>query len=143
MTEVDFHFKAPDRLAYSCRLLRKASRLGSGVAVTGPSALLDALDRQLWTFEDTEFLPHLRLPKAVEPAPRLRPTPVWLVDEALQAAHLPVLLNLGDEPAAGFESFERLIEVVSDDPGEREAARRRWRHYAQRGYTIRPHEVTG
>lgn len=143
MTEIDFHFKAPDRLAYSCRLLRKACRLGSGVAVTGPPELLDALDRLLWTFEDTEFVPHLRLRHGIEAEPRLRPTPVWLVDEAPQAAHLPVLLNLGDEPAAGFESFERLIEVVSEDLDEREAARLRWRHYAQRGYTIRPHEVTG
>jgi DNA polymerase-3 subunit chi len=42
--------------------------------VTGPPELLDALDRQLWTFEDTEFLPHLRLVKGAEPAPRLRPT---------------------------------------------------------------------
>ena len=143
MTEVDFHFKAPDRLAYSCRLLRKACRVGSGVAVTGPPDLLDALDRLLWTFEETEFLPHLRLPQGEQPPHRLRPTPLWLVDEAQQAAHLPVLLNLGDEPATGFESFERLIEVVSDDLAEREAARLRWRHYAQRGYTIRPHEVAG
>ena len=142
MTEVDFHFKAPDRLAYSCRLLRKACRKGSGVAVTGPGVLLDALDRLLWTFEDTEFVPHLRLAAGHEPAARLRPSPIWLVDAAEQASHLPVLLNLGEEAAAGFESFERLIEVVSDDLAEREAARRRWRHYAGRGYTIRTHEVT-
>jgi DNA polymerase IIIc chi subunit len=36
-----------------------------------------------------------------------------------------------------------ILHVLSDDLDEREAARLRWRHYAQRGYTIRPHEVAG
>ena len=112
------------------------------MAVTGPAATIDALDRLLWTFEDTEFVPHLRLPsRAAAPAPRQQHTPVWLVDEAQQAAHLPVLVNLGDEPAAGFESFERLIEIVDQDSSAREAARVRWRHYQGRGYTVNGHEV--
>lgn len=143
MTEVDFHFNVPDRLAYSCRLLRKASRQGAGVAVAGPAAVLDALDRLLWTFEDTEFVPHLRLGAEARVPPRLQSTPVWLVDAAQQASHLPVLLNLNEQPADGFESFARLIEVVGSDPVEREAARRRWRHYASRGYSIKAHEVAG
>ncbi len=142
MTEVDFHFNTPERLGYTCRLLRKAVRQNTGVAVTGPVATLDALDRLLWTFADTEFLPHLRVGGAM-PAPRLQRTPVWLVDQAERAAHLPVLVNLGDAPASGFESFQRLIEIVSTDDQEREAARQRWRHYASRGYTINRHEVAG
>ena len=141
MTEVDFHFNAPDRMHYTCRLLRKASRKAGGVAVTGPSASLDALDSLLWTFSDTEFIPHLRVPAAASVTTRLHSTPVWLVDRAEDAAHLPVLVNLSEGPAEGFESFERLIEVVSADPAEREAARLRWRHYASRGYAIKPHEV--
>lgn len=140
MTEVEFHFNTPDRMGYACRLLRKAVRKGAGVAVTGPAPTLDALDRLLWTFADTEFVPHLRCSVAA-PSPRLQRTPVWLVDRAEQAGHLPVLVNLGEGPADGFESFQRLIEVVSTDAVEREAARRRWRHYASRGYAISRHEV--
>lgn len=142
MTDVDFHFNAPDRLGYACRFLRKALRKGAGVAVTGPGERLDALDRLLWTFDDTEFLPHLRLrPDAGAPAPRLRRTPVWLLERAELALHLPVLLNLGDEPVQGFESFGRLIEIVDQDPAAREAARGRWRHYQRRGYPLKGHEV--
>ncbi len=140
MTEVQFHFNVPDRLSYACRLLRKASRAG-GVAVTGEPETLSRLDRALWTFDPQDFVPHLLLADGGEPPPRLRRTPIWLVARAEQAAHQPVLVHLGDEPAIGFESFARLIEVVSTDAAEREAARLRWKHYAARGYAIAKHEV--
>ena len=47
------------------------------------------------------------------PPERLRRTPIWLVERAEQAVHHPVLVHLGDEPPEGFESFGRLIEIVS------------------------------
>ena len=142
MTEVQFHFNVPDRLLYACRLLRKALRSGaSGVAVTAPAPTLATLDRLLWTFDAQEFIPHVLLRAGEAPAPRLARTPIWLVPRADMAAHHPVLVHLGDEPAVGFESFARLIEVVSTDDAEREAARRRWKHYAARGYAIQKHEV--
>jgi len=142
MTEVLFHFNVPDRLLYACRLLRKAVRSGTGVAVSAPAATLARLDRALWTFDAQEFLPHLLLRAGEEPPPRLQRTPIWLVERAEQAAHHPVLVHLGEEPAEGFESFTRLIEIVSTDAAERDAARRRWKHYAARGYAIERHEVS-
>jgi DNA polymerase-3 subunit chi len=50
MTEIAFHFNAPDKLAYACRLLRKAVNSGARVVVTGDAASLQALDTLLWTF---------------------------------------------------------------------------------------------
>ena len=144
MTEVQFHFNVPDRLVYACRLLRKALRSGSsGVAVSAPAATLAQLDRTLWTFEPGEFIPHIVVRGAEGPPARLQRTPIWLVEQAQQAAHHPVLVHLGDEPADGFESFRRLIEIVSSDPEDREAARRRWKHYAARGYDIQKFEAAG
>lgn len=35
MTQVAFHFNAPDKLAYVCRLVRKATRQDARVMVTG------------------------------------------------------------------------------------------------------------
>ena len=141
MTEVHFHFNVPDRVAYTCRLLRKVSRLGKGVTVTGPAITLQKLDRLLWTFEPLEFIPHALLRAGQAPAPRLAATPIWLAEQADDAPPRPVMVHLGDEPAIGFESFERLVEVVSTDPAERDAARQRWRHYASRGYAIERHDV--
>ncbi|HJV60147.1 MAG TPA: DNA polymerase III subunit chi [Albitalea sp.] len=142
MTEVQFHFNVPDRLPYACRLLRKALRSGAtGVAVDAPAATLSRLDKLLWTFDPQEFIPHVVLRADEAIAPRLARTPVWLVERAEQGARHPVLVHLGDEPAQGFESFQRLIEIVSVDAAEREAARRRWKHYAGRGYALQRFDV--
>lgn len=141
MTEVSFHFNVPDRTEYTCRLLRKATRLGSKVVVTGAPPLLAHLDRALWSFDPLEFVPHV-MARAGEPlAARLRTTPVWLVSELAHAGHHDVLVNLHDDAPAGFESFARVIEIVTADEQDRAAARLRWKHYAARGYAIDRHEV--
>ena len=141
MTEISFHFNVPDRAAYSCRLLRKALRAGAKVVVTGPESVLGEVDRALWTFEPLEFLPHLLLRPGQAVPERLRATPVWLTPQPAAAGHHEVLVNLGDDAPAGFESYARLIEIVSTDPADRASARARWKHYAARGYPIQRHEV--
>ena len=141
MTEVSFHFNVPDRTEYACRLLRKALRKGAQVVVTGSPPVLANLDRVLWTFDPLEFVPHVVARPGHEVAPRLRTTPVWLVADLTQAGHHDVLVNLFDAAPAGFESFARVIEIVTPDEDDRAAARERWKHYASRGYAIEKHEV--
>jgi DNA polymerase III subunit chi len=141
LTEVSFHFNVPDRTEYTCRLLRKATRQGVKVVVTGPGEVLGGLDRALWTFDPLEFVPHVMLHANQAAAPRLRDTPVWLLEDPSASVHHEVLLNLGYDTPAGFESFARLIEIVSTDDDDRAAARSRWKHYASRGYDIVRHEV--
>ena len=94
-----------------------------------------------WTFDPQEFIPHLLLRQGESPAPRLARTPIWLVERAEQGMQHPVLVHLGEEPAVGFESFQRLVEIVSTDADERDAARRRWKHYAGRGYELQRFDV--
>ena len=89
MTEVTFHFNAPDKLGHACRVLRKAVAAGAKVVVTGDGALL----------------------------------------------------NLGSAVPEGFERFERLIEVVTVQEEERQLGRRRWKHYAERGYAIKSEDL--
>ncbi len=141
MTAVGFHFNVPDALGYACRLLRKATRQGARVTVTGPGSTLAALDRALWSFEPTEFIPHLLLRRGEAVVPRLRATPVCLTEDLDSALHRDVLVNLGPETPPGFEGYARVIEVVTTDESERLAARARWKHYAARGYAIERHEV--
>jgi DNA polymerase-3 subunit chi len=141
MTEVSFHFNVPDALGYTCRLLRKAMRQGARVTVTGAPPTLGGLDRALWSFDPIEFVPHLLVRRGESVAPRLRATPVCLAEDLSGALHHDVLVNLGSEPPVGFESYARLIEIVTTDDDERAAARTRWKHYASRGYAIDRHEV--
>lgn len=141
MTEVSFHFNVPDRTDYTCRLVRKAARAGAKVVLAGPARALAHFDRALWTFDELEFLPHRVLQPGEAVTGRHAPTRVWLVQEPTEVPHHEVLINLDESPAVGFESFEKLIEIVSADPDDRAAARVRWKHYASRGYAIRKHEV--
>jgi DNA polymerase-3 subunit chi len=141
MTEVAFHFNAPDKWAYACRLLRKAVGAGAKVVVVAEAASLEHLDGALWTFAPLEFIPHCRWPG---PAPEVTASPVLLcesLDTALLDTHHQVLLNLGTSVPVGFESFQRVIEVVTLDETERLAARSRWKHYADRGYAITRHDL--
>jgi len=109
VTEVNFHFNVPDRTGYTCRLVRKAHRMGATVVLAGPASALAHFDRALWTFEDLEFLPHVMLRPGQAIEPRWRATRVWLAQDANQPGHHDVLVNLGADPPAGFESFEELV----------------------------------
>ena len=148
MTEISFHTGVPDVLGYACRLLRKAAKKGARVVVCADAALLQQLDRALWTFDPTDFTPHRRL-AAGTPAPaRFAATPVWLLAtdaadaDALQSSPVhEVLVNLGADAVPGFESFERVLEIVGRDAEAVSAGRRRWRHYTERGYAIEHHEA--
>jgi len=140
MTEVAFHFNAPDKLGYACRLLRKAVGTGARVMVTGGSETLRELDQALWTFAPLEFLPHCY--GEVTPT-ALAASPLVLAESVRDAPYRQVLVNLGGAVPDGFERFERLIEVVTADEGDRIDARSRWKHYADRGYAIQRHDLAG
>jgi DNA polymerase III subunit chi len=135
MTGVEFHFNAPDKVGYACRLLRKAVGKGARLVVTGEPALLRELDTALWTFSPLDFVPHCYGDSGG--AAVLAASPVVLSQAAHAAPHHEVLVNLGPAVPEGFERFERLIEVVTTDEDDRVQGRRRWKHYADRGYEIK------
>jgi DNA polymerase-3 subunit chi len=141
VTEITFHFNVRDRTAYACRLLRKATRRQARIAVTADDETLSALDRQLWEFDPAEFIPHVRVRTGQRVPARMNATPIWLVDEPTGIDGHEVLVNLGVGTPLGFESYAKLIEIVSTSDADRSAARLRWRHYAHRGYPIARHEV--
>jgi len=141
MTEITFHTRVAEPVAYACRLLRKATRQGARVAVTGTPEALARLDRDLWAFEPTEFIPHVRLAAGEAIPARLAPTPVWLCDDPSALDLHEVLVNLGAPAVRGFESYARLIEIVSRDDADLAAARKRWKHYGDRGYRVAHHEA--
>ncbi|MBX3660105.1 MAG: DNA polymerase III subunit chi [Ramlibacter sp.] len=138
MTEVAFHFNAPDKLSYACRLLRKAVGSGARVVVTGEDRLLRELDVALWTFGPLEFVPHCH---AAADTALVAASPVVLAPSVHGTPHQQVLVNLGEPVPDGFERFERLIEVVTLDDDDRQRARGRWKHYADRGYAIKRHDL--
>jgi DNA polymerase III subunit chi len=139
MAKVDFHSGVADPLNFACRLLRKAYGAGAGVVVTAPASTLQALDRELWTFDAHEFVPHVRVRPGQLADAALRRTPIWLCEGAPAEPCPKVLVNLGAEAPQRLEPFERIIEIVPTDAPERQRARSRWRSYEARGLAITHH----
>jgi DNA polymerase-3 subunit chi len=138
MTDIEFHVNVPDKLHYSCRLLRKAYRSGAKAVVTAEPELLQQLDQLLWRYSSTEFLPHCR---GDSPLQMLTVTPIWLAEQLNVCPSGSVLINLGQQVPGDFERFERFIEVASSQESDRLAARDRWKFYRDRGYSLKRHEL--
>lgn len=139
MPQVEFHSGVAQPLHFACRLLRKACRQGVPVLVSAPAPTLDALDRELWTFEPLEFLPHRRWRDGQTIDAGLRRTPIWLCERVPQELASKVLLNIDGAAAPSGEAFERIIEIVATSTEARQRGRLRWREYEARGWPIKHH----
>lgn len=139
MTQIEFHFNTTERLQYTCRLLRKAHARALRVGVVGSEASLRQLDAALWSFSESDFLPHSNAADALEVQAA---SPIRLHVDPLQFSGMDVLVNLGDEVPQGFASFARLIEIVATDEHGRMTARQRWRHYSAQGYALKQHDLS-
>ena len=146
MTRIDFAFGAADRLRAACQTARKRYQAGHRLVVyCADGARLAAFDRMLWAFDDISFVPHV-----LASDPLAADTPVILTAAAPQAA-APAdadadetwLLNLDDDCPPGYDGFARVLEIVSDDPAERQAARQRWRTYQAAGHVPHSHDLAG
>ena len=143
MTEVAFHFNVPDKMNYVCRLLRKASQAQARVVVSGPHQELNTLDEALWAFSPQSFVTHCW---ANEDTAKAALSSVVFVasdkpSDDVNMPHHHVLLNLGSAIPTGYETFERVIEVVGVSEEDKSHARDRWKHYAHRGYTLVKHDL--
>jgi DNA polymerase-3 subunit chi len=139
MTSVDFYFNAADRLQVACRLAGKAVAQKKRLLIYAPHAdTAQSIDRLLWTWPATGFVPHCRAGEALASE-----TPVLIAAEAHADTGCDILLNLGRETPPAFERFERLLEVVATDEADRLAARERFRFYRARGYRVAHHDLAG
>jgi DNA polymerase-3 subunit chi len=137
MTGVDFYFNAADKLQVACRLAGKALAQGKRLLIYAPQAdTAHSLERLLWTWPATGFVPHCRAEDPIAPD-----TPVLIAGDAGGVAPCDILLNLGRDTPPAFERFERLLEVVARDDGDRQAARERYRFYRERGYRVASHDL--
>jgi DNA polymerase-3 subunit chi len=138
VTQIDFYTHVEDKWKTACVLAGKAHSRGLKVTVFCPDAeTAQRLDRMLWTSPPTGFLPHCA------PGDPLAPeTPVIVDSSGETLVHDDVLINLRAEWPSFFGRFRRLIEIVSLEDSDREAARERFRFYRDRGYEIRSHDLS-
>lgn len=137
MTRIDFYFNARDPLQVACRLAGKALGQGKRLLVHAPQAeLASRIDRMLWTWPATGFVPHCLVHDALA-----ADTPVLVGDSENAPQGCEVLLNLGADCPPHFERFDRLLELVGAGEDERRAGRERFRFYRDRGYSIESHDL--
>jgi DNA polymerase-3 subunit chi len=136
MTRIDFYFNADSKPRTACRLAARALQQRLRVLIYAPDdTVARGIDEALCTFQAISFAHHqVSGPAAAE-------TPVLIVRDADTAIHDEVLLNLDQAAPRFFSRFQRLIEIVGCSDDDREAARRRFRFYRDRGYAIAHHDL--
>ncbi|MHB8666246.1 MAG: DNA polymerase III subunit chi [Burkholderiales bacterium] len=138
MTRIDFYFDAEDKLQVACRLSAKATQQRMRVLIYAPDAAeAQRIDKMLWTWQATGFLPH-----CMTNSPLAGQTPVLITHDPEDTPHDEVLLNLHSAWPPAFSRFRRLVEIVGRDAQDREAARERYRFYRDRGYEIAKHDLS-
>jgi DNA polymerase-3 subunit chi len=124
-----------DPLLLVCELARRAfeAQLPTLVLTRSPEQA-QALDDQLWAFDEDAYIPHQIAGDDDDAA-----TPVLIVPPGVDAGDRALVINLRDECARG--GFDTVKEVVAADPAERDGSRARWKEYAARGYAVRKFDM--
>lgn len=134
MTQIDFHSGVPDKVAYACRLLRKAYASTPRIVVmTEDAAQLAELDKALWAFSATDFLPHVPVNDPLAPDSAI----VLADSDATELPEAGLLVNLSRRAPVQFESFPRLIEVISSDEEDAAAGRLRYAAYKRQDFPLK------
>jgi len=139
MTRIDFHTNVPDKIAYACRLVRKAiAAKNKIVMLTDDATQLAELDAALWDFSSLDFLPHVQASDALAAS-----TPIILTDnDEADLPHTDLLVNLSRRAPNNVGQFERMIEVISSNEEDAAAGRKRYVAYKQQDYPL-THFVAG
>jgi len=137
MTQIDFYSGADDKLHTACRLSAKVVQQELKVMIYIPDTeTAERLDKLLWTFSSTAFIPHCHADDKLAYI-----TPVIISRQAEPLPHDNVLINLHIGHPPFFSSFLRLIEISGTTLEDKQAARKRYRFYKDRGYEIYHHKL--
>lgn len=115
------------------KLLEKALGSGARMVLRAPDAeAVERLNRLLWTFSQSSFLPH---GSAADGWSEDQPIYLTAVDEAPNGAE--ILVQVEGAEAADFTPYRRVLDLF--DGGNAEAlaaARARWRAYKDAGHAL-------
>lgn len=132
MTKVDFYTGSTDKLRTACQLSHKAMQNGVRVVLSAPDAAsTEELDKLLWQYPATGFIPHCR-----SDAADAENMPVVLNHDNEKFPHHDLLISLHQECMPFFSRFERVIEIVGKDEEESRKGRERYKFYKDRGYEL-------
>jgi DNA polymerase-3 subunit chi len=125
---------------YACTQIAQWVADGKTIcAVTDSLESAERLDALLWTFNDQSFVAH-EVAAATDAKVGQPPLPPVLIAIGRTIA-ADILVNLASTVPIGFETFNRVAEFVDADPARRDAGRRRFVAYRDRGFPPETHKV--
>lgn len=138
MTQVDFHIlpvlQPADRYAYAARLVTKATGRSHRVLLAvNDEQEAQALSDALWGASPESFIAHGRLDQDSETVQI-----GWHEDPG---DHHDVLINLAATIPEYFSRFDRVFEVVSQEPTVLAQTRDHYRFFQDRGYPLSRHDL--
>ena len=139
MTRVGFYVvQAADlgqRLQVAARLADKAFQQGHRIFINAADeAQARTLDELLWSFRPASFLPH-----GLQGQEHSDTIAIGWGQEPLD--HNDLLINLQLDIPPFFSRFQRVAEVVTQDPDSLQALRESWKFYKERGYQLEKHDL--
>ena len=140
MTKIDFYQIESDEapLLFSCRLIAKIYRMGHQVHIHSESEVqAGEIDSLLWSFRPESFIPH-----SLDSVKEEAPVRIGYSGMEEPNTHQEVLVNLSGSVPDFFSRFERVAEVVPHNTDSRDAARKNFKFYKDRGYEIKYNKVS-
>jgi DNA polymerase-3 subunit chi len=142
MNQVDFYILKPgypkEFYQFVCQLIEQVYSQGRRIYVhLGHDKEARDLDRLLWNYREGCFIPHGLLGEA---DPKLHP--VLLGSNQDPIGENDVLITLAPTAPEFFRRFQRVAEILDQDPARLQAGRERYRWYRDLGCTLRVHEMT-
>ncbi|MEX2353565.1 MAG: DNA polymerase III subunit chi [Gammaproteobacteria bacterium] len=139
MARTDFYILNGDTTAsrFSCAIANKAFLQGNSVfIISADRNEAGIMDDLLWTYHDISFLPHA----LADDKPAGAPVIIGWPGQIPPASE--VLINLTDTVPNCITEFNRIVEIVADDPAQKERGRERYKYYRDNGYELFSHNIS-
>lgn len=114
------------------KLMDAAYKNGLKTLIHGNEDQIEALDRAIWTFHPTTFIPH-----GTERDPYPDEQPVLLSTALSPLNHASLLVMVNGALYEGSHEFARLFDIFDGTDGVAvTSARQRWAAYKEKGYAL-------
>lgn len=145
MTRVDFYIlDAADcagRYDFAYKIIEKAYRMGHKVFIYADSETeAKAIDEQLWQYRESAFLPHAILDQSSRSGHQASRPKVEIHWQDC-GDHHDVMINLSTRLPEEFSRFDRVIEIVSQEPAVLSSTRHNYRFYKDRNYPLNQNDM--
>jgi len=129
MTDVSFYKLSGNlqvALALVCQLAQKALKSNQQVlCLVDNNETAEQLNKMLWDFQASA-----------------EQTPIAITVDSNPADHHSILINLQAEIPTWFSRFERVMEIIYQQPEYEQAKRDNFKFYKERGYPLSFHDLS-